>query len=298
MEQKEWKVEKMDEILTVQNISKNYSGFALNNISFTLPKGYIMGYIGQNGAGKTTTLNLITGMCKSDSGSIMVNGTTCAENPIAYKGSIGYIGDESYFPANMKIKEIRGILKNFYSDFRIEEFDKKVAEWNLPKDKKILDFSRGMKVKLMFAAVFARDTKLLILDEATNGLDTVMRADILKLLQEYIADGERSVLFSTHILSDLEQIADYIFFINDGKKILYDMKDEILESFLLVKGDYRDIEQSFLKELIGIEKNQFGFEAILPADKAGLLSQKFVLEKPDIDQIVIHYIRDIQSKER
>ena len=120
----------------------------------------------------------------------------------------------------------------------------------------------------------------------------------LKLLQEYIADGERSVLFSTHILSDLEQIADYIFFINDGKKILYDMKDEILENFLLVKGDLNEIDQNLTKELIGIEKNQFGFEAILPTDKATLLSKNFILEKPNIDQIVIHYIRDIQSKQK
>lgn len=288
----------MEDILKVENLNKQYAGFALRDISFSLPKGYIMGYIGQNGAGKTTTLNLITGMCKGDSGRIMVNGITYKEDPIMYKESVGYIGDESYFPANMKIKEIRDILKSFYSDFRLEEFNQKVKKWNLPENKKIADFSRGMKVKLMFAAVFARDTKLLILDEATNGLDTVMRADILKLLQEYIADGERSVLFSTHILSDLEQIADYIFFINDGRQILYDMKDEILENFLLVKGDYDDIDQNLQKDLIGVEKNQFGFEAILSADKAGLLSQKFVLEKPDIDQIVIHYIRDIQQKEK
>lgn len=288
----------MEEILIVDNISKHYNDFTLKDISFTLPKGYIMGYIGQNGAGKTTTLNLITGMCKSDSGTITINGETCSKNPIAYKKSIGYIGDSSYFPVTMKIKEIRTILKNFYPDFDKDKFDQRVSEWNLPVNKKIADFSRGMKVKLMFAAVFARDTKLLILDEATNGLDTVMRADILKLLQEYIADGERSVLFSTHILSDLEQIADYIFFINDGKKILYDMKDEILENFLLVKGDLNEIDQNLTKELIGIEKNQFGFEAILPADKATLLSKNFILEKPNIDQIVIHYIRDIQSKQK
>lgn len=286
----------MTDILKVENISKQYPGFALKNISFSLPKGYIMGYIGQNGAGKTTTLNLITGMCKSSFGNILIDGISYKDDPIAYKKMIGYIGDSSYFPVGMKIKEIRAILKNFYSDFRVDEFNQKIKEWDLPENKKIGDFSRGMTVKLMFAAVFARDTKLLILDEATNGLDTVMRADILKLLQEYIADGEKSVLFSTHILSDLEQIADYIFFINDGRKILYDMKDELLESFLLIKGDIGDIDENLQKELIGIEKNQFGFEAILPGDKASLLSQKVIFEKPNIDQIVIHYIRDLQQK--
>lgn len=284
------------ELLKVENVSKRYSGFALEDISFVLPKGYIMGYVGQNGAGKTTTLNLITNMCKSNSGSIFIDGITCEEDPIVYKKSIGYIGDESYFPSQIKIKEMRRILKNFYPDFCVEEFDQRVKEWKLPENKKIGDFSRGMKAKLMFASVLARETKLLILDEATNGLDPVARADILKLLQEYIADGEKSVLFSTHILSDLEQIADYIFFLNDGKKVLYDSKDEILENYILVKGDIQDVDQSLRRELIGIEENQFGFEAILSSEKAGLLSQKFLFEKPDIDKIIVHYIREIQQK--
>lgn len=152
-----------------------------------------------------------------------------------------------------------------------------------------------MKVKLMFASVLARDTKLLVLDEATNGLDPVVRAEVLKLLQEYIADGERSVIFSTHILSDLEQIADYVYFIHEGKTVLYDSKDDLMESFLLVKGERRAISARLQKELIGIIDNAYGFEAILPSDKADLLTNEFHFEKPTIDQIVIHYI---DEKER
>lgn len=280
------------ELLEVRNLSKEYKTFLLDNISFTLAKGYIMGYVGQNGAGKSTTLNLITNICKSSSGEIYVDGITCEEDESRYKESIGYIGDEFYFPDNFRIRDIRSVLRDFYKTFRTEKFDELTKRWKLDGKMAVKDFSRGMKVKLMFASVLARDTKLLVLDEATNGLDPVVRVEVLKLLQEYIADGERSVIFSTHILSDLEQIADYIYFIHEGKTVLYDAKDELLESHLLVKGERRAIYPELQRALIGIMDNAYGFEAILPSDRADLLTNEFHFEKPTIDQIVIHYIRE------
>lgn len=280
------------ELLEVRNLSKEYKTFLLDNISFTLARGYIMGYVGQNGAGKSTTLNLITNICKSSSGEIYVDGITCEEDESRYKESIGYIGDEFYFPDNFRIRDIRSVLRDFYKTFRTEKFDELTKRWKLDGKMAVKDFSRGMKVKLMFASVLARDTKLLVLDEATNGLDPVVRVEVLKLLQEYIADGERSVIFSTHILSDLEQIADYISFIHEGKTVLYDAKDELLESHLLVKGERRAIYPELQRALIGIMDNAYGFEAILPSDRADLLTNEFHFEKPTIDQIVIHYIRE------
>ena len=280
------------ELLEVRNLSKEYKTFLLDNISFTLARGYIMGYVGQNGAGKSTTLNLITNICKSSSGEIYVDGITCEEDESRYKESIGYIGDEVYFPDNFRIRDIRSVLRDFYKTFRTEKFDELTKRWKLDGKMAVKDFSRGMKVKLMFASVLARDTKLLVLDEATNGLDPVVRVEVLKLLQEYIADGERSVIFSTHILSDLEQIADYIYFIHEGKTVLYDAKDELLESHLLVKGERRAIYPELQRALIGIMDNAYGFEAILPSDRADLLTNEFHFEKPTIDQIVIHYIRE------
>ena len=280
------------ELLEVRNLSKEYKTFLLDNISFTLARGYIMGYVGQNGAGKSTTLNLITNICKSSSGEIYVDGITCEEDESRYKESIGYIGDEFYFPDNFRIRDIRSVLRDFYKTFRTEKFDELTKRWKLDGKMAVKDFSRGMKVKLMFASVLARDTKLLVLDEATNGLDPVVRVEVLKLLQEYIADGERSVIFSTHILSDLGQIADYIYFIHEGKTVLYDAKDELLESHLLVKGERRAIYPELQRALIGIMDNAYGFEAILPSDRADLLTNEFHFEKPTIDQIVIHYIRE------
>lgn len=282
------------ELLEVRNVSKHYKNFSLENIDFVLPKGYIMGYVGQNGAGKSTTLNLITNLCKCSEGEIYVDGITCISDAIRYKESIGYIGDEFCYPANFTVRNIRGILKNLYPTFSVSKFDELLCGWKLSEKMKVKDFSRGMKVKLMFASVLARDTKLLVLDEATNGLDPVVRVDVLKLLQEYIADGERSVIFSTHILSDLEQIADYIFFIHDGRKVLYDAKDELLENYLLVKGERRAISTQLQKELIGIIDNAYGFEAILPSERADLLTSEFHFEKPTIDEIVVHYIKNME----
>lgn len=280
------------ELLEVRNISKHYKNFSLENIDFVLPKGYIMGYVGQNGAGKSTTLDLITNLRKCSSGEIYVDGIACAEDAVRYKECIGYIGGDFYYPGNFTVKNIRGTLKNFYTTFSVEKFNELLQKWKLSDKMKVKDFSRGMKVKLMFASVLARDTKLLVLDEATNGLDPVVRVEVLKLLQEYIADGERSVIFSTHILSDLEQIADYIYFIDDGRKVLYDTKDELLENYLLVKGERRAVTPQLAKELIGIIDNAYGFEAIVPSDRADLLTKEFHFEKPSIDEIVVHYIKD------
>lgn len=284
------------ELLEIRNLSKHYKNFSLENINFVLPKGYIMGYVGQNGAGKSTTLNMITNICKCSEGEIYVDGITCDEDAVRYKESIGYIGDEFYYPPEFTVKNVRGILRGYYPTFSEDRFNEMLQRWKLSEKMKVKDFSRGMKVKLMFASVLARDTKLLVLDEATNGLDPVVRLEILKLLQEYIADGEKSVIFSTHILSDLEQIADYIYFIHDGKKVLYDAKDELLENYLLVKGERRAVSVELQKELIGVIDNAYGFEAILPSDKAELLTSGFHFEKPNIDEIVIHYIKDREDE--
>lgn len=278
--------------MEVKNLSKHYKAFDLQNINFTLPKGYIMGYVGPNGSGKSTTLNLITNICKCTEGEIRINGISCEEDAVAYKEQIGYIGDEFYFPNNFKVKNIRRVLQNFYPTFSAKKFDGFLQRWNLPEKKPIKDFSRGMKVMLMFASVLSRDTKLMVLDEATNGLDPVMRTEILQLLQEYVMDGERSVIFSTHILSDLEQIADYIYFIHQGRTVLYDAKDELIESYLLVKGEKSAVSSELEKALIGVIDNAYGFEALLPSDQAGLLRTEFQYEKPNIDQIVVHFIKD------
>ena len=283
---------KIMSLIEVKGLNKFYAGFELSDISFEIPAGYILGYVGQNGAGKTTTLNSIMNLTTPDSGEIRIDGITFDEDPIKYREMIGYIGDENYFPKTYNIKNVRTVLADFYPTFDKNIFDDYISRWNLPINKKIEDFSRGMKVKLMFAAVLARETKVLILDEATNGLDPMMRADILKLLQDFIADGERSIIFSTHIMEDLQNIADYIFFIDNGRKVFFEAKDELLENYLIVKGGPDDLTSDLKKHIIGVETNSFGFSGLVKTDGGYLLPSELEVEKPTIDQIIIHEIEE------
>lgn len=279
-------------LLEVKGLYKSYADFQMENITFDLPKGYIMGYIGQNGAGKTTTINMITNLCKSDKGEVRINGITYEDNPILFKESIGYVGDESYFPKEFKISNIKMILKKFFPSFDEEKFNYYIKKWDLPEKKKLREFSRGMKVKLMFASVLSRNTKLLILDEATNGLDPVMREEILGILQEYIEDGEKSILFSTHVLNDLERIADYVVFIDHGRILFQEAKDELLDRYLLIKGEDNNMESYLNSKLIGKTIGQYGFEAMIEADVASEFGNRFVYDKPSIDQIMLFFIKN------
>ena len=279
-------------ILEVKNISKQYKGFLLDKVSFTLPKGYIMGYVGPNGAGKSTTLGLITQTRKALEGEILLDGAKYSDDPILYKEKIGYVSSVSYFPLTMKIKDAAMILKQFYPTFSKEKFFRLVRKWNLPEKKKFSTFSTGMMVKLMFAAVLSRETRLLILDEATNGLDLLFREEILDLLQRYIEDGEHSVLFATHIIDDLEQIADYIVMVEDGRVLLQDTKEGLTENYILVKGDEtllagKDME----KYLLGTMRSAYGVSALVQTDNAAALPAGAVMEKPTISQIMSYLMK-------
>lgn len=281
------------ELLEVRGLCKSYESFALRDVSFTLPAGYIMGYIGQNGAGKTTTLNAITHLIVPDAGQTAIDGITFEADPVAYRNSIGYVGDASYFPDSLRLRNVRAILQAFYPSFSPERFDALAERWQLPARETLKRYSRGMKVKLMFASVLSRDTRLLILDEATNGLDPVMRRDVLRMLQDYIAAGDRSVLFSTHIMEDLQDIADFIFFIDRGQKVLCEAKDDLLERYLLVKGGSEQLNGALTNRLIGVERNAYGFSALFPTDGGLTPPPELSFEAPTIDQIVVHMIKEV-----
>jgi ABC-2 type transport system ATP-binding protein len=281
--------------LEITNLNKDLGSFKLQNINLDLPKGYILGYIGQNGAGKTTTIKLIMEHLKKDSGRITVFGKEFKDNEFEFRDIIGFIADENYFPASFKANDIIATLKDFYPSFDEEKFKAYMLRWELPLDKKIKDFSKGMQMKLMFASVLARKTKLLILDEPTSGLDPVIRDELLEILQEYIQDGEKSVLFSTHIMSDLEKIADYLYFINKGKCIFNDTKDNVMENYLIVKGGNEDLTPEIKAKLIGFKKSPIGFEGLIFLKNKNYMSSKMLLEKPCIDDIVVFHI--LGSKE-
>lgn len=276
--------------LEIKNLNKTFKGFSLKNINLELPKGYILGYIGQNGSGKTTTIKLIMNQLKCDSGEIKIFGKEFKDDEAGYKDMIGFIGDECYFPTCFTLKDVINTLKDFYDSFDEKKFKEYVKKWELPYKKKIKEFSRGMKAKLSFASILSRDTKLLLLDEPTSGLDPVVRSEILEILQEYISDGERSVIFSTHIMSDLEKITDYLYFINNGEKVFYDTTENILETHLVVKGGTEDLNASIKEKLIGYKSSHIGFEGLIYSKDREYLDKSLLFEKPSMDDIVVFHI--------
>lgn len=276
--------------LEIKNLNKSFGNFKLENINLKLPQGYILGYIGKNGAGKTTTIKLIIEQLKRDNGEINVFGKNFYDDEVSFKSMIGFIPDECYFPGSFTIDDISKSLRDFYTSFDDSIFKAYIEKWELPRKKKIKDFSKGMKIKLMFSGVLSRETKLLILDEPTSGLDPVIRSEMLELLQEYISDGKRSVLFSTHIMSDLEKIADYLYFIDKGKTIFNDTKDAIMEDYLVVKGGLSDLTLELKEKLIGYKKSNIGFEGLIKTKDMKDLGNDLLFEKPTVDDIVIFHI--------
>lgn len=276
--------------IEIKNLNKKFKGFNLKNINLELPKGYILGYIGQNGAGKTTTIKLIMNQLKHDSGEIKIFGKEYEEDEAGYKDMIGFIGDECYFPVCFTLKDIVNTLKDFYTSFNEKKFNEYAEKWGLPYKKKIKEFSKGMKAKLAFASVLSRDTKLLLLDEPTSGLDPVVRSEVLEILQDYISDGERSVIFSTHIMSDLEKITDYLYFINDGEKVFFDTTENVLENHLLVKGGTGELQEEVKEKLIGYKCSNVGFTGLINLCDRKYLDENLLFEKPSMEEIMIFYI--------
>ena len=278
----------MENILEVCGISKQYKGFRLENISFTLPSGYIMGLVGPNGAGKTTIIKSIINAVNVDCGYVNIFGLNALENEIRIKDKLGYISDTTYFLDEWTVNDVSSIMSKVHSSWSKTNFEKYRREFELPAKKPIKDYSSGMKTRLMLASVFSRDTKLLILDEPTSGLDPVMRDEFLTLIKEYISDGEHSVLYSTHITTDLEKTADYITFIYDGNMVFADEIDTLRENYYLVK-DGLDTLGGVKERCIGIRKYDYGYEALVSRENLIQMPETCVSQSANIDDIVVFH---------
>lgn len=278
----------MNNVLEISNVTKDYKKFKIDNISFNLPKGYIMGFIGANGAGKTTTIKLILNMIKRESGEIKVFGLDNIREEENIKEQIGVVFDECYYLEDWTLNDVEKAVSMFYKNWNSSIYEKYLKEFNLARDKKVKDLSRGMRMKLMIAVAFSHEAKLLILDEPTSGLDPVARDEFLDILRDYIEDEEKSVIFSSHITSDIEKIADYITYINNGKIIFTGEKDEFLEKYCIIKGGKEDITESQKKEIIGLRIHSTGFEGLIELKKAVGFSSKVIIEKASLDEIMIY----------
>ncbi len=256
----------MNNYLEVSNLSKSFKDFRLHDVSFTLPKGYIMGLIGPNGAGKTTTIKLILNMLKRESGEIKIMGLDNISDEQEVKKNLGVVFDSNYFSDEWKVSQVEKSMSGFYENWDSEKYSKILKSFHILPSKKVKDLSKGMQMKLMLACAFSYDAKLLILDEPTSGLDPISRDELLNTLSEYIEDGEHSVLFSTHITEDLERIADYITYLRDGEVYFSGGKDEFVDMYRIVKGGRNELTEDLKKKLIGLRRFSTGFEALIKTE--------------------------------
>lgn len=280
--------------LEIHNVKKSFSNFILDDISFSLPKGFIMGLIGSNGAGKTTTIKLILNMLEKEQGKIEVFGRDNVKNEKEVKQHIGVVFDSNFFVDTWTVKETEKAISIFYDEWSHEIFREMLEKFELTDSIKIGELSRGMQVKLMLACAFSHNAKLLILDEPTSGLDAATRNEFLEILQDYIKDGERSVLFSTHITTDLEQVADYITYLERGKLIYTGNVEELLQKYVIIKGAPNQMTDDLKNHILGIRQTNMGFEGLIDAETAGKYKDKFILDIPTIDEIMIHINREVR----
>lgn len=279
------------EILSVQGLNKRYEKFKLQDISFSLEKGYIMGFIGRNGAGKTTTLKSILNMVHPDSGKITVLGKDFAENEIALKQKTGFmLGGIDYYPKK-KLKTITSVTQRFYDEWDSKEYEHCLKRFDIDPEKRVDELSAGMRVKYSLALALSHNAQLLILDEPTSGLDPVSRDDLLELFQELIEDGERSILFSTHITSDLEKCADFITYIKAGKLITSTDKDSFTDYYKIVKGTSGQLSDGLSQKLIGCKKHKFGFDGLIKTSDLPV-PEGVDISPADLESIMIHIERE------
>lgn len=276
--------------LQIENLSKTYPTFKLENVSFSLEQGYIMGFIGRNGAGKTTTLKSMLRFVHPDSGNVLINGFDAEKDEFSVKNSIGFVSGLDGFYNSKKIKTVTNVTKKFFSNWNENLYKELLQKFNLDENKYIKSLSAGMKVKYQITLAMCHDAKLLILDEPTSGLDPVSRDELILLFQDYVADGEHSILFSTHVTSDLDKCADYITYIKNGK--IFDSSDIVSfkEKYLLISGKKEDLTDELKNMIFGLHSHNFGFEGMIAAEN----KQHFSfceISNPSLEDIMIHIER-------
>ncbi len=268
--------------IELKNITKRYKDFTLDNISFDVPKGCIVGLVGENGAGKSTIINCILDIIKKDSGEIILFNNEIKQSE--FKEHTGAVLDEAFFSDVLTVKQISTLLKLTYKNFDKQYFLSLIKTFNLPLTKKMSEFSRGMKMKLQIASSISHSPRLLILDEATSGLDPLMRNEILDLLNEYTRNDDRSILMSSHIVSDLEKVCDYIAFISKGKLVLFEEKDVILETYGILKISNEDFNNLDETAVVKKKRTNYGYEALVLKDN---IPSIYKTEHTTLEDIII-----------
>lgn len=277
--------------IEISGLTKKYDGFTLDGVSFNVPRGSVMGFIGQNGSGKTTTIKALLNIISRDGGEIKMLGLDNLKNEYEIKEHISAVFDEIPFHDDLNARHISLVMSGMYAEWNDALFKEYLERFQLPEKKKIKQLSKGMKMKLQIAAALSHNARLLIMDEATTGLDPVVRNEILDIFREYLQDDKNSILMSSHITSDLEKIADCVTFIDRGKLLVSGYKDDILDSHGGIKcslDDYREISP---EDIVSARLSDFGAE-IMVADRAACLKKYSgaIIDKTTLEEIMLFYV--------
>jgi ABC-2 type transport system ATP-binding protein len=277
-------------LLHVEGLTKRYESFLLDQVSFSLDPGYIMGFIGRNGAGKTTTLKCLMDLVKPDVGEVRVLGQDLRAHELAVKQRIGFaLGDLPFYPRT-PVNRLVSVYRRFYDGWRQAEYERYARLFDLDGAKRVEQLSAGMRVKLSLALALSHDAELLILDEPTSGLDPVSRDELLDVFRAVIEDGRRSILFSTHITSDLDKCADYITYIAAGRIVASATRDDFLGKWRIVKGTKDQLTDSVRAVLVGYKAHDFGFTGLVRAGDAAQLAG-LATEAATIEDVMVFHER-------
>ena len=277
--------------IEIRGVTKRYKGFTLDNITFDVPKGSIMGFVGQNGAGKTTTIRSLLNITNIDAGEIRLLGLDHVKDEIEIKNRLAVVFDELPFHDVFNAADMARIFEGIYPEWDNKQYAEYIDRFKLPSKKKIGEYSKGMKMKLQIACALSHNAELLVMDEATTGLDPVVRDEILHIFMEYLRDGERSILMSSHITSDLEKIADSVTFIDRGKILLSGYKDIILETHGILKCSKEEIANIDRADIVSARVNEFGAEVML-SDREGAARKYLgaVIDSASLDDVMLYYV--------
>lgn len=285
---------KLTNAFMVSGLTKTYQDFILDHVSFTVPDGSIVGLIGENGAGKSTTINAALGLIQKEEGTVSILGREELDRDI--KEQIGVVFDGSNYPELLSPRKLNRVMKNIYRFWDEQKYWGLLKQFSLPSDKQIKQFSKGMKMKLAISVAFSHHSRLLILDEATSGLDPVVRDDILDMLLGFVQDEEHSILVSSHITSDLEKIADYIVFIHEGKVVFEKTKDELIERFGIIRCGSTQFGALDKSDIISYRRMGYEWQ-ILVSDRKRIQKKysKALVVPATIDEIMLLYVKGEKS---
>jgi len=273
--------------LALHGVTVRVGSFALEDVSFELPTGYVLGLVGPNGAGKTTAIRTLLGMLRPESGRVEVLGRTLPA-PDDLRQEIGVVLDRPSLVEDWRLDDVERALRPFYRRWDADRYADLLAGFGLDRRAKVKALSRGMAMKLQIAVALSHDARLLLLDEPTSGLDPVARDELVGILGDYLVDEGRSVLFSTHITSDLERIADHLTLLRAGRVVRTGTRDDLLTAYRLVRGSAEELPEAGLVPLLGARRTPVGVEALVAADDVPLLGPDVLVERPTLDQVVVH----------